>query len=248
MTIVGLTQLLTAGLIQNVEAAGVMGLNTGASTQAGGQSYAQLPVDGTQADELDFEENNFEAQSGGLADLPQAPPGGRWADGTPVQKRDPSYSLMAVLGVLILVADGIFFLIYRKNRNNQDAEYEYEENPQYSTGSGLMSMQPGPPVSPLQPTPPAYMTPPLISPVQQSPGQSQRVASVSGLAIKQTWGDIRGQQAERIAHGNKSLEDDQNPPDMFELANQHPESFGSQNLYDKEANGRPVSGKKPKAA
>jgi hypothetical protein len=93
------------------------------------------------------------------------------------------------------------------------------------------------PVTPLSapPTPPPH-------PVVQDPTDTKLQAAITpevlqndkGPAISNTaWEEIRRKQAAALeAHNKKSILDE-DAPDMFELAQEHPESFGSTHYQDK---------------
>lgn len=170
-----------------------------------------------------------------------------------VHNKDGSIPTVAILGALILLMDGIFFLYYRrrktKNRPHSN-KLPARDDPDLEPVATITSQTPAPqaPVQPVPLPPPPTLTAKTVMapqpPVVAAPSKTHHAAQpISGLAIKQTWGDIRKEQAERIAHGDKNI-DDKNTPDMFELANQHPESFGSQALYNEESGGKLPPAKK----
>lgn len=84
-----------------------------------------------------------------------------------------------------------------------------------------------------QPVPPKK--PDLVQEASQSAKRVLSTEPLEPVAVsKEVWGDIRRDQAMKIAHGKKDAANEKDLPDMFDLAQAHPESFGSQTLYDTE--------------
>lgn len=212
---------------------------SGSNNPTPGQPASPQSTDNTSAEP--------NAQAGEAGDLFSAEEG---LDGLPSipfdessEAKSVSIPPAAIIGTLILVADALFYLYYRRHKKHKGGQAEAADYDLAPTAPEKPTQSPPPKAYEAPAAPP----PPPPSPVVATPQPASKPHTISGLAIKQAWGDIRKEQAELIAHGDKDLKEDRNVPDMFELANQHPESFGSQSLYDKESGGKPNPSKSPKS-